>query len=195
MAANLSAPGRANAMTDRGRLAIRSTRSSVCFALVVLGSAALPASAADLTWFVQGGDGDRATTEATVGLTRHWASEGRWSVYAEAALGEWFTHDHAEGMRTRFTHVGLTPVVRYVFAELLFVEAGIGLQAVIPRFHDEGRRFSTVFQFGDHLAIGTRFGATNDDEVSFRVEHFSNGGIRNPNPGQNFLELRYAHHF
>lgn len=151
-----------------------------------------------MSWFVQGGDGDRATREATVGLTRQlWpaAAASSWSVYGEAAVGEWFTHDHPEGGRSHFTHVGLTPVVRYSFGDGLFVEGGIGAQLVLPRFHDEGRRFSTVFQFGDHLAIGARFGEARQSEVSFRVEHFSNGGVRNPNPGQNFVELRYARHF
>lgn len=161
--------------------------------------AALPAAAADMSWFVQGGDGDRANKEVTVGLTRElWLkplSASAWSVYGEAAVGEWFTHDHPDGQRSHFTHVGLTPVVRYAFGKGLFVEAGIGAQVVVPRFHDEGRRFSTVFQFGDHVALGKRFGEADENEVSFRVEHFSNGGIRNPNPGQNFLELRYARHF
>ena len=32
-------------------------------------------------------------------------------------------------------------------------------------------------------------------EIVLRAEHFSNAGIKPPNPGQNFLELRYVHHF
>ena len=160
---------------------------------------ATPARAVDMSWFVQGGDGDRATKVATVGITRElWpgtAPGSRWSIYGEGAVGEWITHDHPDGMRSHFTQVGLTPVVRYSVEGLFYVEAGIGAQAVIPRFHDEGHRFSTVYQFGDHLGIGKRFGDADEHEVTFRAEHFSNGGIRNPNPGQNFLELRYARHF
>ncbi len=175
------------------------SRSIVAFATCFGAVAPISAAAADMTWFVQGGDGDRATRETTVGLTRQlWpdsTAASAWSVYGEAAVGEWFTHDHPDGGRSHFTHVGLTPVVRYAFGDGLYVEAGIGAQLVVPRFHDEGRRFSTVYQFGDHLAIGRRFGEADRNEMSLRIEHFSNGGIRNPNPGQNFLELRYARHF
>ena len=167
--------------------------------MVCAGIPTMPAAAADMAWFVQAGDGDRATREATIGLTRQlWAGSmgaSGWSVYGEAEIGEWFTHDHPDDDRSRFTHIGLTPVVRYSFGAGAFVEAGIGAQLVVPRFHDEGRQFSTVYQFGDHLALGRRFGDAAENEVSFRIEHFSNGGLRNPNPGQNFLELRYTRHF
>ena len=30
-------------------------------------------------------------------------------------------------------------------------------------------------------------------EWSLRFQHFSNGRIKNPNPGENFLQFRYTH--
>ena len=158
------------------------------------------AAAADTTWFVQGGDGDRAVKSATVGVTRSVDPFGLGpasavSMYGELVIGEWFVHAARAGDRSHFTQFGLTPVLRYTFDRGPFVEAGIGLDVITPHFRDHDRVFSTQFNFADHIAVGTRFGAARANEVSLRVEHFSNGGIRHPNPGQNFVEVRYARHF
>ena len=48
---------------------------------------------------------------------------------------------------------------------------------------------------GDHIAIGKRFGADQQHEWSLRFQHFSNGRIKNPNPGENFLQFRYTQRF
>lgn len=52
--------------------------------------------------------------------------------------------------------------------------------------------FSTTFNFGEHLAVGRQLGATRHHEVALRVQHFSNAGIRQPNPGENLVQVRYA---
>jgi lipid A 3-O-deacylase len=43
--------------------------------------------------------------------------------------------------------------------------------------------------------VGRSFGADRRHELSLRVSHFSNCGIETPNPGENFLQLRYATKF
>ena len=175
--------------------------SSIGAAVAIALSIAMhDARAADTTWFVQGGDGDRAVKSATLGITRNVYPFGltdasNWSVYGEAVLGEWFVHQARDGDRSHFTQFGLTPVLRYTLDAGPFIEAGIGLDVITPRFRDNDRTFSTKFNFADHVAIGTRFGAARANEISLRGEHFSNGGIRHPNPGQNFVEVRYARHF
>ena len=180
----------------RGRVRFVAAAFAVAFGSI----GPVAAAEADLGGFAQLGAGDRAVRNATLGLTRSIdastsTAASRWSFYGEAALGEWFTHGRDSGQRSRFTRIGLTPVVRYRFAGPLFVEAGIGLNVIVPEFRDGNRSFSTTFNFGDHVAIGTRFGADDANEVALRVEHYSNGGIRQPNPGQNFVSLRYARHF
>jgi lipid A 3-O-deacylase len=55
-------------------------------------------------------------------------------------------------------------------------------------------KFSTSFNFGDHLGIGFSFGPGRKNEIAMRAQHFSNAGIKEPNPGKNFLELRYVCH-
>ena len=67
--------------------------------------------------------------------------------------------------------------------------------AIAPRYRNGSREFSTNFNFGDHVGVGRRFGDHGEHELSLRVQHFSNAGIKDPNPGQNFLQVRYAHWF
>jgi len=72
-----------------------------------------------------------------------------------------------------------------------YVEAAVGFHMLSSHQITTGRIFSTRFQFGDHLGAGIRFGA---HDVGVRIQHLSNGGIARPNPGINFLVLRYQLH-
>ena len=62
-------------------------------------------------------------------------------------------------------------------------------------YETDRKRFSTTFNFGDHLAVGRNFGQRSEHELSLRLQHFSNGGIKHPNPGEDFIQLRYAYRF
>ena len=74
-------------------------------------------------------------------------------------------------------------------------EAGVGAEIITPRFRTDDRSFRSVLNFGTHLALGCDFGEARQHEISLRAEHFSNAGIRRPNPGENFVQLRYAYRF
>lgn len=190
---------RIEASVARSTKSVRVARIVVALAIVASAAPAI-ADPPDTTWLVQVGDGDRAVKSVTVGLTRALYPFGltdasAWSIYGEVLASEWFVNRARDGDRSHFTQFGFTPVLRYTFAAGVFVEAGIGLDVITPRFRDNDRTFSTKFNFADHLAAGVRFGQARANEISLRVEHFSNGGIRNPNPGQNFVEVRYARHF
>jgi lipid A 3-O-deacylase len=74
-----------------------------------------------------------------------------------------------------------------------FAELGVGANYIVPVFDSGHKRFSTEFNFGDHVAIGRQFGLHGRQEISLRVEPFSNAGIEHPNPGENFLQMRYAY--
>jgi lipid A 3-O-deacylase len=147
--------------------------------------------------FVQAGFGDQRTNAYVVGATWYlpWRFDfpmGSLSAYVEASIGRWHTAG-ARGDTTAWpTQFGATPVLRLYpsRAPNWFAEIGVGPNYIVPIFHSGEKRFSTEFNFGDHAAIGRRFGAS---EVSLRIEHFSNAGIAHPNPGENFLQLRYAH--
>jgi lipid A 3-O-deacylase len=64
---------------------------------------------------------------------------------------------------------------------------------IVPLFQTNHKRFSTEFNFGNHFAIGRQFGERSQHELALRVEHFSNAAIEHPNPGENFVQLRYAY--
>ena len=57
------------------------------------------------------------------------------------------------------------------------------------------RQFGSSFQFGDHVGAGVRFGEKSKYEIGYRYQHFSNAGIKGPNQGINFNELRLQYHF
>jgi len=116
--------------------------------------------------------------------------------YTEVAVGQWRVR---EGGDERYsTQFGVTPVLRLYpegVAYGWFLEGGIGANAISPTYRNGGDRFSSVFNFGDHLGVGRRFGAQGQHEIGLRVQHFSNCGLDTPNPGENFVQLRYVQRF
>ena len=156
-----------------------------------------PSVPAPASAFVQAGQGDQHTDAYVVGLTWYlpWHFDfptGTLAAYAEASIGRWHTQGNRGSSTAWPTQIGATPTLRFYpsLTRNWFVELGVGPNYIVPLFHSGEKRFSTEFNFGDHFAIGRRFGAS---EVSLRVEHFSNAGIEHPNPGENFIQVRYAH--
>lgn len=125
-----------------------------------------------------------------------WGSQvgAYWDVYGSFIRSDGFRN--ASDNHTWL--IGLTPTLRMRFDEgrsPWFVDGGVGVSVtdVIYRFKEKA--FSTRFNFGSHVAVGYSFGAQRAQEVSLRVQHFSNAGIKKPNPGDTFVQLRYAHAF
>jgi hypothetical protein len=149
--------------------------------------------------FLQLGDGNHTRT-ATAGvmwdLPWHaaWAG-GTLSSYVETSLGRWWIDEPGMSRSPWVSQVGITPVLRWHLGPEgpWFAELGIGANVLLPAFHDNDRRFGTAFNFGDHLALGRALGDSN--ELALRVQHYSNGGIKQPNPGINFVQLRWIHRF
>ena len=93
--------------------------------------------------------------------------------------------------------LGLKPVLRFHSKSQYpwFVEAGIGGFVSNHLYENRDKRFSTAFNFGSHLGLGYFTGMKRENEWMLRIEHFSNASIKRPNPGENFIQLRYARHF
>jgi lipid A 3-O-deacylase len=121
-----------------------------------------------------------------------------WGAYLEASLSRWQNrsgHPSGHGVLTQFSAI---PVLRYGFAEgrsPWFVEGGIGVTVTSSLYQSGEKHFSTAFNFGDHIGLGYAFGEARQNEIALRFEHFSNAGVKHPNPGQNFVQLRFAHYF
>ncbi len=163
-------------------------------------SAPAPTAADDepARWFVQLGAAEGVRT-MTFGATWAWRWQqplwrGRATGYWEVSAGRWSSEvSGAPPASAWITQLGLTPVLRWYLPSgtpAWFVEAGVGANALLPVYRSREKRFSTAFNFGDHLALGTRFGPAGAHELALRVQHYSNAGIRHPNPGENFVQLR-----
>lgn len=172
------------------------------FLLTAAGGVAAQALFAPTAMFLQAGTTGN-THGLTAGATWDWARQwtlggGRVTGYWEASVSEW-SYLAADTRRTAWLgQVGLIPVFRYRLASGAspwFFEAGVGLTLTTSLYETDRKRFSTSFNFGDHLAVGRNFGQRSEHELSLRLQHFSNGGIKHPNPGENFLQLRYAYRF
>jgi lipid A 3-O-deacylase len=155
------------------------------------------------TYFAQLGAAEKDTNAYTVGATWNWNWNrqfrfGMVTGYTEATVGRWETEINGGEASNWFTQVGITPVLR-LFPPLgdnrWFAEVGIGANYISPAYQTDGKRFSTEFNFGDHAAFGRILGDHRQASVALRIQHFSNGGIDAPNPGENFAQLRYSHQF
>lgn len=152
-----------------------------------------------------------ATNLASIGVTLPWTTfeatrSGAWSSYADVFVSGWqaprvdgagSTHIGGNDHR-RFLQIGALAMWRYRFGQgssPWFAEAGLGATVMNHIYRRPDREFSTAFQFTEALAIGRSFGQHGRHEVSLRVQHFSNAGIKKPNPGETFAKIRYAYHF
>jgi lipid A 3-O-deacylase len=153
-------------------------------------------------YFLQAGWAEHGQT-ATLGWTwdTSWQREfahGRLTAHWEASFGRW--RSETASSRREFawvTQVGVTPVLRWQPQswERWFMEAGIGANLLLPIYRSGDHTFSTAFNFGDHIAVGRRVGEAGKHEVLLRLQHYSNASIKQPNPGENFVQLRYVHRF
>lgn len=176
-----------------------------CLIMILLAGtahAALPDPSAlrPSSLFVQAGVGDNDTHAYVAGATWDWSWSRRNSFvnvggYFEAGIGRWTTEESGVSSSSWVTQIGLTPVLRLQpsgAANRWFAEIGVGANYIVPIYQSQDKRFSTQFNFGDHVGIGRQYGEHRQHELLLRVQHFSNAGIAHPNPGENFVQLRYS---
>ena len=131
---------------------------------------------------------------------KRWFEGPNWHLggYWDASLGYW---DNRSNPRTNssITDIGLTPVFRLQQNSLtgtsLYAEAAIGFHLLSKTSVSPQRAFGSAFQFGDHIGFGVRFGGKGEYDLGYRYQHLSNGGLRDPNQGINFNQLRFQYHF
>lgn len=163
-------------------------------ALMAVASTQALAAGPRSAWYVQGGAAEDAQS-LTVGASRDWRWQtqyryGHVSGQWQGEVGRW--HSDSEDS----TQVGVSPALHWRpngWSDGWFVEGGIGVNVIFPRYDTRVKAFSTTFNFGDHVALGKRFGHNDQHEWSVGFQHFSNAGIQRPNPGENFLQFRYTH--
>ncbi|MES2184361.1 MAG: acyloxyacyl hydrolase [Pseudomonadota bacterium] len=145
---------------------------------------------------------DSRTNGYTVGVTKPidwqrplWGGQATayWDLYGSFLDSDGFRGDHHHTWL-----VGFKPVFRLRFDEgrsPWFTDAGIGVSYTDVLYRSNAKTFSTRFNFGTHLALGYSFGTQREQEISLRFEHYSNAHLETPNPGENYVQVRYAHSF
>ena len=160
---------------------------------------ALPALAVDGIAVEAGREG----SSQSVRVALQWQWQKRWlpgngrhiGGYWEVSAGQ-LSRDSRAGHNGNITDIGFTPVFRWQRDDLkgFYLEGGIGAH-YLSHTPLGDKRLSTQFQFGDHVGFGYRFGAKGALDVGFRYQHISNGGIKKPNDGLNFQQIRVQYHF
>ena len=151
---------------------------------------------------VQGSTGQRGTLMAGTALAWDWEWEVLRRRAAITGQTELFVNhwraDAVGGGRDSYTQFGLLPSLRFHFSQgnsPWFIELGIGLSWLDRRLQTPERSFSTRFNFYDVIGAGYLFGERRQHETGVRLLHISNAGIKEPNPGQDFVQLRYLSRF
>jgi hypothetical protein len=140
---------------------------------------------------VEIGYGDERTAVARFAIEDRWRVRENvlhdWHLagYWEFSFGIWDNADESTA------DVAATPVFRFQ-RDSIYLEGAIGVHLVTSHISAH-RTFSSAFQFGTHIGAGHRFGPGRRYDLGLRVQHISNGGLREPNPGINFVSLRFQY--
>jgi len=181
---------------------MRKTKFLVFLSLSAAAGAAmaqLPAQTPSI--YVQGDAAARGTHAFTLGATLPWGAwqkplgsgvlSGFWDGYAS----HWSYHGAG---RDHLWLLGLTPTLRWTPDEgrsAWFLQGGVGITLTDHLYRSGDEQFSTAFNFASHVGVGLRFGEARQQEVMLRLQHISNASIKHPNPGINYVQLRYGYHW
>ena len=129
---------------------------------------------------------------------RWFASNGyHLSGYWDVNLAQWRgdAYRNVSGRHQNITVVGVSLAFRYQRDDRLgwYLEGAIGVALFSEIYNNNDDRLSTAFQFADHLGLG--YVLDNKWDLSARIQHYSNGGIKQPNAGVNLFVLRAAYRF
>jgi len=84
------------------------------------------------------------------------------------------------------------PMLRWWPNDAVYLELGSG-PTIANRSEFAGRDLSTRFQFGSHLGVGILIQKSH--RLGIRYSHYSNAGIKKPNPGLDLLQVAYTYRF
>ena len=163
------------------------------------GTSATAAPALDLT--VSAGAGTQHVDK--LGLVLGWTRpeplwQGRrWRLMLrhELELANWRVANARD-----LLELGYSPVLRLErpladSRATFFVEGSIGARLLSHTRVGPDHDMSTAFQFSDELRAGWTWGDQGRHTAGLRLQHLSNLGIKEPNPGINFWQLYYRYRF
>ncbi|MYN00480.1 acyloxyacyl hydrolase [Pseudoduganella sp. DS3] len=139
-----------------------------------------------------------------LGATQDFKPEWSWfnsngthlTGYWDASVGFWEARqwNNVPGAKKNIIDVGFTPVFRFENTNKkgFYVEGGIGAHVLSRTYNNNDDGLSTAFQFGDHIGVGYVFDKW---EVAAKLQHFSNGGIKKPNSGVDYVVLKASYRY
>ncbi|MEJ8821949.1 acyloxyacyl hydrolase [Variovorax humicola] len=193
-------------MNVRRMLAVCAGSCAMALAAPVVAQQQSPELQSPWGIYVEGGntlEGNSKAGVASAGFTfgfgpRRELWGGVVTTFGDLFVSEWRAQRRSNDRKQNYTQVGIIANARYRFAQGTspwFADLGIGLTLLDKLYETPDRSFSTRFQFTEVLGIGRSFGDTGAHELQLRVQHVSNAGIKEPNPGETFFKLRYQYHF
>ncbi|MGH8496205.1 MAG: acyloxyacyl hydrolase [Gammaproteobacteria bacterium] len=128
-------------------------------------------------------------------LNQHALSIGlplRWNAVAGLNPELTITGGVLEQQRDRrgFISVGLT-LEFHPSGARWFADAGFAPTYVGHADYAEGERLGAPFQFTTHVELGRALGKRRIHSIAIRLQHTSNGGFREPNPGVDMIGIAY----
>lgn len=124
------------------------------------------------------------------------------TAHLELVAGRWRAQTSPDGDAHRWTNqFGAVPTIRVRSTRLpgWYLDVGVGPSYLTPRFRNQDKTFSSRFQFRSHLGLGIQMGGRSAGAIrhdfEIRIEHFSNAGYEQPNPGVNLIAFRYTYLF
>ncbi|WP_229458857.1 acyloxyacyl hydrolase [Massilia glaciei] len=127
---------------------------------------------------------DPVATFERMRLTGHW----------DTSLAYWRATQYRDtpGQKQNITGIGISPVLRLrgKGGTGWYAEAGIGIYLLSRHYDNDGNKLSTRLQFGEQIGFGYVF--SNKWEAGLKIQHFSNGSLKRPNNGVNFLLVKVS---
>jgi hypothetical protein len=147
----------------------------------------------------QGNNVDVFGVEARSDEWRRWPVGANWrlSAYGVGSIAYWRAREETE--HKELWDFGAAPALRLqgtrTSGAVPYVEASLGVHLLSSRQINGNRAFSTSFQFGEFVGAGVLFGPRQEFGLGMRLQHVSNGGIENPNPGLTFVSAALSYRF
>lgn len=167
------------------------------FCLTVLPSLAVASNLGYSVDYIHGEgdvDGIKLAARYNAGVFKVISEELR--LYWETSVNFWEYGEH-DAHDTNFV-LAISPVLVTPIGQIkqspVFLEAGIGVSFLDDTYF-AGKNVSTHYQFEDRLGLMMQFGKNNQHHVSLRYFHYSNAGLKEPNPGLDFIALSYQREF
>jgi lipid A 3-O-deacylase len=177
----------------------RITKKPACFALALLSLAGFGFSAQAGN---EGGVGvhygvgehyTRAELLYETPSTELYRFDGNWGrIELNGELGAAYWSASGSRDPSHVWQFNAIPMFRWWMSERFYVEAGVGATAFTSTSFAD-KKIGSSFQFGDHLGVG--FLVTPNNRLGIRYSHFSNAGIKRPNPGLDVVQVTYSYQF